>query len=140
MCASSYSCWKTRHDSFAFFTAAVNFPYGNPHKQTVPVSQVTEAAKALPKQTIDKGKVWLYFIGGAVGLFATTIAAENNESWFPAISRANKAMSMSKPPLEVSLSTLSSWLKNVEGYRIPLVSDCSILPFGLSYFQDACTK
>jgi hypothetical protein len=64
--------------------------------QTVPLSQATEAAKPLPKQTIDKGKVWQYFIGGAVTLFLGTIALENYEGWFPAISRANKAMAASR--------------------------------------------
>ena len=92
--------------------------------QTVPVSQVTEAAKPLPKQTIDKGKVWLYFIGGAVSLFAVTIAAENNESWFPAISRANRAMSMTKPPMEVRQNLQSVWKR--QRLRLPPLL-CSII-------------
>lgn len=60
--------------------------------QTVPASSVTEYAKPMKKQYIDKGKVWLVFVGGAALLFMTTVLAENNEKWFPAIARANKAM------------------------------------------------
>lgn len=65
--------------------------------QTVPVSQMTEAARPLPKhENIDKGKVWIIFIGGAASLFLTTLAVENNSAWFPAISKANQAMAASK--------------------------------------------
>eukprot|EP00879_Flechtneria_rotunda_P005909 GHRR01006215.1.p1 GENE.GHRR01006215.1~~GHRR01006215.1.p1 ORF type:complete len:372 (+),score=206.07 GHRR01006215.1:184-1299(+) len=68
--------------------------------QTVPVSQVTQMAKPLPKQKISKGKVWTAFIGGAASLFLVTVAAENNKSWFPAIGRANDAMAKARnrPP------------------------------------------
>lgn len=65
--------------------------------QTVPVAQMTQMAKPLPKQEyIDKGKVWTIFIGGAASLFAITVAAENNKSWFPAIARANEAMAIAR--------------------------------------------
>jgi hypothetical protein len=67
----------------------------------VPVAQVVESAKPLPKQTIDKPKVWVAFIGGAVAVFGLTVLSENNEAWFPAISRANKAMAMTKKRMEV---------------------------------------
>lgn len=76
-------------------------PLRRPPQKTVPVSQVTEMAKPLPKQTIDKTKVWVAFIGGAVTVFGLTVLSENNESWFPAISRANKAMEMSRKRAEV---------------------------------------
>lgn len=49
-------------------------------------------ARPLPKQAFDKGRVWLVFIGGAASLFLVTVAAENNEAWFPAIARANAVM------------------------------------------------
>lgn len=64
--------------------------------QTVSASQATEMARPLPKpkQAIDKGKVWAIFVGGAVSLFLCTLAVEGNEEWFPAISRANQAMSV----------------------------------------------
>lgn len=69
--------------------------------QTVPVSQVTQMAKPLPKQpSIDKTKVWTVVIGGAAGLFLLTIAAENNKSWFPAIARANEAMAIARKRAE----------------------------------------
>jgi hypothetical protein len=40
------------------------------------------------------------FIGSAASLFLLTILAENNASWFPAISRANKAMAKTKKQAE----------------------------------------
>lgn len=61
--------------------------------QTVPAAQVTQLAKPLPKQYIDKGKVWVAFIGGAASLFIATVLLENNAAWFPAIKKANEAMS-----------------------------------------------
>jgi hypothetical protein len=61
------------------------------------VAQVTQMAKPLPKQDhIDKGRVWLVFIGGAASLFVGTVLVENNAAWFPAISRANAAMAQTK--------------------------------------------
>jgi len=45
-------------------------------------------------------QVWVVFIGGAVSLFITTVLAENNGAWFPAIARANKAMAQSKKQAE----------------------------------------
>mmetsp|Transcript_26162 Transcript_26162/g.66010 ORF Transcript_26162/g.66010 Transcript_26162/m.66010 type:complete len:265 (-) Transcript_26162:132-926(-) len=65
--------------------------------QYVPNDQITQQAKPLVlKQKVDKDKVWALFIGGAVVLFTTTIALENNTSLFPAIARANKAMAKVK--------------------------------------------
>ncbi|GIL58247.1 hypothetical protein Vafri_13309 [Volvox africanus] len=59
--------------------------------QTVSPQMVTQMARPLPKQTVDKGKIWSVFIGGAVFLFGMTVALENNENFFPAITRANRA-------------------------------------------------
>ncbi|GLI65719.1 hypothetical protein VaNZ11_009315 [Volvox africanus] len=59
--------------------------------QTVSPQMVTQMARPLPKQTVDKGKIWSIFIGGAVLLFGITVAFENNEKFFPAITRANRA-------------------------------------------------
>ncbi len=64
--------------------------------QTVAPSQLTQLARPLPKQTVDKSKIWTLFLGGAGVLFVGTVLAENKEEWFPAISRANKAMEMSR--------------------------------------------
>ncbi|GFH09311.1 uncharacterized protein HaLaN_04421, partial [Haematococcus lacustris] len=63
---------------------------------TVSPSQITQYAKSLPKQQVDKGRVWTVVVGGAAILFGATVLAENNEAWFPAISRANKAVKMSR--------------------------------------------
>lgn len=68
--------------------------------QTVPADQVTSLAKPLRVQTVNKGRVWLLFILGASSLFGATILAENNETFFPAISRANKAMAASAAALK----------------------------------------
>lgn len=70
--------------------------------QTVPASQVMEMAKPLTKQSIDKGKVWTVFIGGAIFLFLGTLAVENNPSFFPAISKANKAAAVAKEAAEAA--------------------------------------
>jgi len=53
-------------------------------------------ARALPKQQIDKGKVWVVFIGSAASLFILTVLSENNSAWFPAIARANAAMAAAR--------------------------------------------
>lgn len=59
--------------------------------QTVPAAQVTSMARALEKPVIDKGRVWIVFIGGAAALFGATLLLENNPAFFPSISKANKA-------------------------------------------------
>lgn len=87
--------------------------------QTVPVSQVTQMAKALPKPQIEKGKVWAVFIGGAASLFIVTVAAENNKSWFPAIARANAAMAVARKRAEVG-GVLSAG--RVDGIKMPVVA------------------
>ena len=63
--------------------------------QTVTADQVTTLAKPLKVQTVNKNRVWLLFVLGASSLFGVTVLAENNEAWFPAIARANKAMAAS---------------------------------------------
>lgn len=61
--------------------------------QTVSADELINSAKPIKiTQKINKGRIWLLIILGASSLFSTTIVLENNESWFPAISRANKAM------------------------------------------------
>ncbi|EFJ45322.1 hypothetical protein VOLCADRAFT_106049 [Volvox carteri f. nagariensis] len=64
------------------------------------MQMVTQMARPLPKQTVDKGKIWSIFIGGAVVLFGITIVAENNETLFPAITRANRAFRMAAKQID----------------------------------------
>ena len=60
-------------------------------------------AKPLQKQQIDKGQVWTTFIGGAVVLFLSTLAIENNAAFFPSIARANKASQDMRKAAEVNI-------------------------------------
>jgi hypothetical protein len=62
---------------------------------TVAANEVVTAAKPLQVQKVNKGRIWLLFVLGASSLFGATILLENNETWFPAISRANRAMAQS---------------------------------------------
>lgn len=64
--------------------------------QTVPASAVTDYAKPFKKQPVDKFRIWVVLIGGAAVLFIGTVASENNSGWFPAISKANKALAMAR--------------------------------------------
>ena len=57
---------------------------------------MTSLARPLKAQTVNKGKVWLVFVLGAAGLFGAAVLLENNERFFPAISRANKAMAATR--------------------------------------------
>ncbi len=75
--------------------------------QTVPAASVTAVAKPIKEQKVDKEKVWLIFILGAAGLFGGTLLLENNERFFPAIYKANLAMSQAKKAMKVSGMTLS---------------------------------
>ena len=59
-------------------------------------------AKPIKEQKVDKEKVWLIFILGAAGLFGGTLLLENNERFFPAIYKANLAMSQAKKAMKVS--------------------------------------
>ncbi len=54
------------------------------------------AAKPIPQQQVNKGKVWLIFVLGAASLFGAAVVLENNSTFFPAISRANRAMSITR--------------------------------------------
>ena len=65
-----------------------------PCMQTVTAEQALKAAKPLAQpDIIDKDKVWLIIVGGAASLFILVWLIENLTNFFPAISRANKAMS-----------------------------------------------
>lgn len=68
--------------------------------QTVPADQVTTMAKPLKAQKVNKERIWLLLVLGASSLFGATVLLENNEKWFPAISRANKAMAAYKQQKE----------------------------------------
>ena len=54
-------------------------------------SSITTLARPLAKQAVDKGRVWLFLIGGAAVLFLGTVLVEGNSGFFPAIARANNA-------------------------------------------------
>jgi hypothetical protein len=98
--------------------------------QTVAPSQLTQLAKPLPQQEVNKGRIWGVFVGGAVVLFVTTVVAENNEAWFPAISRANKAMAMSRAQAQVRANTG----RNVHVCKQPLLTSrhtCVCIPLAL---------
>ncbi|KAG7667753.1 hypothetical protein NADE_002608 [Nannochloris sp. 'desiccata'] len=87
------------HSCFSGATAAAiiiaTAPASFAELQTVPPDQVTSLAKPLKVQTVNKNRIWLLFVLGASSLFGITVVAENNESWFPAISKANKALAAS---------------------------------------------
>lgn len=61
--------------------------------QTVASDQIVASAKPLKlSQRVNKEKVWLVIILGASSLYGATVILENNEKFFPAISKANRAM------------------------------------------------
>jgi len=64
--------------------------------QTVAPSEATSFARTLPKQTVNKGKIWVIFLLGATGLFGAALAIERNSKLFPAIARANQALAATK--------------------------------------------
>jgi hypothetical protein len=64
------------------------------------VEQIQAMAKPFKKQEVNKGRVWLLFVLGASSLFGVTVLVENNGAWFPAISKANKAMKASMKAME----------------------------------------
>lgn len=66
----------------------------------VPADQMTSLAKPIKKQHVEKGRVWLLFVLGASSLFGVTVLVENNSDWFPAISKANKAMAAAQKVME----------------------------------------
>ncbi|KAK9845963.1 hypothetical protein WJX81_007015 [Elliptochloris bilobata] len=67
---------------------------------TVEPASVMSLAKPLKAQSVNKGKVWLVFVLGAAGLFSAAVLLENNERFFPAISRANKAMAATRKAMQ----------------------------------------
>ncbi|PSC73418.1 ATP-binding cassette sub-family D member 4 [Micractinium conductrix] len=67
---------------------------------TVTAQQAVDSAKPLKVQEFNKGRIWLLAVLGATSLFGTTVLLENNESWFPAISRANRAMKQAREAAE----------------------------------------
>jgi hypothetical protein len=76
--------------------------------QMVPATQALQMAQPLPKETIDKRKVWTLFIGGAAMLFLGTLAIENTSAFFPAIARANKASVDARKAAEVRISKVTN--------------------------------
>jgi hypothetical protein len=64
--------------------------------ETAAPSEVIAAAKSLPQQEVDKPKVWLLLAGGSAVLFGVTVFLEKQTQLFPAISKANQAMSQSR--------------------------------------------
>ena len=77
--------------------------------QTVAPASVTSLARPLPQQRVDKGKVWLIVVTGAVSLFGATVLLENNEALFPAIARANKAMAAAQREKEACIPLQPVW-------------------------------
>ena len=72
--------------------------------QTAAPSEVIAAAKSLPQQEVDKPKVWLLLAGGSAVLFGVTVFLEKQTQLFPAISKANQAMSQSRTARQVGRS------------------------------------
>lgn len=70
--------------------------------QTAAPSEALAAAKALPQQEVNKGAVWLLLAGGSAVLFGVTVFLERQTQLFPAISKANQAMSQSKTSRQVT--------------------------------------
>lgn len=92
---------------------------------TVPANEVVTTAKPLQAQKVNKGRIWLLFVLGASTLFGATILLENNEAWFPAISRANRAMAASMKAAKIKeekdvkeLDENNRRLSNVESERL----------------------
>jgi hypothetical protein len=61
----------------------------------------TSFARTLPKQAVNKGKIWIIFLLGATGLFGAALAIEKNSTFFPAIAKANQAMAATKAAQKV---------------------------------------
>lgn len=86
--------------TLALTAAALGLAPGPPDAraelQTVTLDEATAAAKPLPQQPVRTGRVWALIGLGAAGVFGAAVAVENNEAWFPAIAKANKAMAATK--------------------------------------------
>ena len=69
--------------------------------QTVSASEATKLAKPLQQQPVNKNGIWLLMVLGGGALFGSTVVLENNEKLFPAIYKANRAMSAAKNKQQV---------------------------------------
>lgn len=83
------------------------------------MADLQKAAQPLVAQKpVDKTKIWVVLCGGAAGLFALTVLAENMKQLFPAIARANEALAAqrtgpSKPaaePAETPDTSQDKWI------------------------------
>lgn len=109
-------------------------------------SEVIEAAKPLAKQPVQKGKVWGLLLGGSAALFGLTVALERSKV-FPAIAKANEAMSISKAAREVcsfvQITCEQSIVAKTVGYCLHDLpasnkSDCCLTMDGRN--QGACMR
>jgi hypothetical protein len=73
----------------------------SPPLQTVAPQDATSFARTLPKQKVNKGKIWVIFLLGATGLFGAALAIERNTTFFPAIAKANQALAATKKAQKV---------------------------------------
>lgn len=64
--------------------------------QTVSATEATQMAKPLKQQPVNKGRIWLLMVLGGTTLFGSTVLLENNETFFPAITKANRALKSQK--------------------------------------------
>lgn len=93
------------------------------------MSDLQNAAQPLVAQkAVDKTKVWIVLCGGAAGLFALTILAENTKAVFPAISRANEALAAQRskrsepapdPAAPPSQPVQGSWIEDDASEKQP---------------------
>jgi hypothetical protein len=74
--------------------------YRAPPASASAYAQMQAKAQPFQKVEVNKGRVWLLFVLGASSLFGVTVLVENNSAWFPAISRANKAMKAGMAAIE----------------------------------------
>lgn len=58
-------------------------------------------ARPLKQQPVNKGRIWLLMVLGGTALFGSTVLLENNEKWFPAIFKANRALKVAQKKMEV---------------------------------------
>ena len=92
-------------------------------------SQVTQAARAIPQQQVNTGEIWALLAGGALGIFGITYFVENQDSMFPAIARANRAMRMDRPQDALAGTPEAAVVP-------PTVDDRSLVASGASHLRD----
>eukprot|EP00798_Chlamydomonas_sp_ICE-L_P016608 gene16608-22850_t len=87
--------------------------------EMVPASQVMQAAAPLPKpeQPVGKTKIWGILGLGSFLLFGSVLVLENNENFFPAISKANKALGMQKKQESAEDKAISAELQLELAYQ-----------------------